>query len=30
MMSKADYKKTDLLVISDFVLYGLSSDIVSQ
>lgn len=30
MMSEADYKKADLLVISDFVLYGLSSDIVSQ
>ncbi|MCQ1534921.1 VWA domain-containing protein [Methanosarcina sp. KYL-1] len=30
MMSEADYKKADLLVISDFVLYGLSSDIVSR
>jgi uncharacterized protein with von Willebrand factor type A (vWA) domain len=30
MMSKADYKKADLLVISDFVLCGLSSDIVSK
>lgn len=30
MMSEADYKKADLLVISDFVLSGLSSDIVSQ
>ena len=30
IMSEADYKKADLLVISDFVLYGLSSDIVSQ
>lgn len=30
MMSEADYKKADLLVISDFVLHGLSSDIVSQ
>lgn len=29
MMSEADYKKADLLVISDFVLCGLSSDIVS-
>lgn len=29
MMSEADYKKADLLVISDFVLSGLSSDIVS-
>jgi len=30
MMLEADYKKADLLVISDFVLYGLSSDIVSR
>ncbi|MFY1110694.1 MAG: VWA domain-containing protein [Methanosarcinaceae archaeon] len=30
MMSEADYKKADLLVISDFALYGLSSNIVSQ
>lgn len=30
MMLEADYKKADLLVISDFVLHGLSSDIVSQ
>jgi uncharacterized protein with von Willebrand factor type A (vWA) domain len=30
MMSEADYKKADLLVVSDFVLYGLSSNIVSQ
>lgn len=29
MMLKDDYKKADLLVISDFVLYGLSPDIVS-
>jgi len=29
MMSESDYKKADLLVISDFVIYGLSSDIVS-
>ncbi|ABN07133.1 von Willebrand factor, type A [Methanocorpusculum labreanum Z] len=28
MMSESDYKKADLLVISDFVIYGLSSDIV--
>lgn len=30
MMSEADYKNADLLVISDFVLYVLSSSIVSQ
>lgn len=29
MMSESDYKKADLLVISDFVIYGLSSDIAS-
>ncbi|AKB76037.1 hypothetical protein MSLAZ_2776 [Methanosarcina lacustris Z-7289] len=30
MMLEADYKKADLLVISDFVLYGLSPGIISQ
>lgn len=30
MMSEADYKKADLLVISDFVLSGLSPDIVAM
>ena len=30
MMSESDYKKADLLVISDFVLDGLSSDVVSM
>ena len=30
MMSEADYKKADLLVISDFVLSGLSADIVAM
>ncbi len=30
MMAEADYKKSDLLVISDFVIHSLSSDIVSR
>ncbi|WP_319507355.1 hypothetical protein [uncultured Methanolobus sp.] len=29
MMAEEDYKKSDLLVISDFVLYGLSPEIIS-